>query len=372
MYNQNNQNNNAQNAARYTDINMKRCVTKEGSSYIGVMVKGPVIKPMQPRQVGDRLVMGFSIPINNRGKYIEKMCGMAPYETNDTVWARVSFWQDANVNDGPVSRLDALFNQTQGKGVVLVVTGSIKVMESEGKDGRVYVNTEITGDDFCVVTPAEEKSGSRHSFMNMKRCVGKDNKPYIGVTAEVTVFQTESRVTQSGNRVVNFPASIRGRSKYIETLCGAAPYTNDSGATRVNVALWQHAGEEWSVATRLENMLQKNQDKNFVLAVTGSIKVVQRKDDQGRVFVDTTITCEDFTVIRSFAKKEQPANSYDQSGQQPQDSGQQPAQSAQGYDQQQSQGYGQPVQNNAPQQSIPSGMNGDFVDLDDDDDELPF
>lgn len=360
MYNQNNNNQGNSNQNRYTDLNMKHCLTKGGSSYVGVTVKSVVTRPNQPRTYGDRRVIDFTMPINGRGKYIETMCEKAPYGKDGTVWAKVSFWQYANAADGPVSRLDRLFSQTQGKGVVLVVTGSIRVEESEGKDGRVFVNTNITGDDFCVVSPTEEKPNARYSFMNMKRCVGKNGNPYIGVTAEVAVFETDRRDTPSGRSVINFNTSLRGRSKYIETMCGMTPYTNDKGVTRVRGAFWEDANVERSTpASRLEHMLQKNPDKNFVLCVTGAIKVEQRKDDQGNVFVDTKISCDDFTVVRSFAKQQ--ANGYDQSGQQKKSA-------PQGTDDgQQNQGYGRPEQ-----ESIPSGLNNDFYDIEDDDDELPF
>lgn len=343
-----NQNNNQK--TYYTDLYMKQCVSKDGDPFVGITVKGRVSRPTPPRTVGDNLVIEFSIPINKRGKSIEYMCGKAPYERNETVWANVSFWQDAAATDGPVTRLDQLFCQTQGKGVTLIVTGSIKVEENKGKDGRVFVNTNIYGDAFCQVFPDEENPLGRNSFIHMMPYIGKDGKGRVLATAEVTVSNVERRDNDDGSSVLNFKSSLRGVSKQIERMCGMAPYTSHGNITQVKCAFWENTGDKWKVATRLENMLRKSPDKTFVLAVTGEIKVQQQKDEQGKVFIDTSISCWEFSVIRSFAKSNQQKNSYDQSGQQ-------------------SQGYGQA----APQQeSIPSGFGSDYYEVDDDDDELPF
>lgn len=366
MYNQNNNNNQAR--KEYTPLNLKRSVTQDGMSRIAVTVKSAVARPTQPRQVGDQLVMDFSMPISGRSKYIADLCGMHPHENEDgTVWAKVTFWQDANAQNGPVSRLDKLFTETNGKGVALVVVGTITVSENEGKDGKVYVNTNIKGDDFIVTAPTQKQySNKDYTFINMKRCVGKNGNNYIGVTTEVVLFDAKERTTSTGKRVLEFRSNIRGKDKYIESMCGMAPYKTENGGVLAKIAFWQNADQERGIITRMNRMIEKNPGKNFVLAVTGSIKTSQHTDGQGRTFIDTTITADDFIRIRTFDKKEQ---QEDGQSQQHSGYGQPQGQQTQGYGQPegQNQNYGQPEQ-----EHIPSGMNGDFIDIDDDDDELPF
>lgn len=143
---------------RYTFINMKRATTRNGSAFVGVTIEGLVCRPEAVRQVNDKLLLTFSIPIHNRGKYIESLCGMHPAEnTAGVAWAQVSFWQDASAQNGIVRRLEHLLQTNQGKSLVLVITGSIKVVQNKGDAGRMYVNTNITGDDFILMRSFDRK-----------------------------------------------------------------------------------------------------------------------------------------------------------------------------------------------------------------------
>lgn len=147
---------------RYTFLNMKRCIGKENKEYVGVTAELMVVKPeLKTTQNGKTLAV-FDTPINNRGKAIERMCGKTPYENNDgTCWARVTLWD--NEYNQLATRFNNFMDKNSGKTVVLIVTGMIKATESQGKDGKTYVNVNITADDFTV-RGVYEKNGNGGSY----------------------------------------------------------------------------------------------------------------------------------------------------------------------------------------------------------------
>lgn len=151
--------NDYQNKKRYSFLNMKHAISSTGSSFVGVSVEGLACRVSGIKQANGKHVFSFSIPIYNRGAYIEKMCGLHPTENRDgAVWANVSFWQDSSAETGLVTRLNHLFQKNRDKNLVLLITGAIKVMKAVGNDGREYVNTKITGDDFLLIRTIGKQS----------------------------------------------------------------------------------------------------------------------------------------------------------------------------------------------------------------------
>ena len=148
----------------YTFLNMKRCQGRNGNPYIGLTLSALVCNPdleATTTNTGKR-VISFSTPIKNQGRYLETMCGMAPYESQDgTVWARVSLWDSDPQRGGLATRFQSLLSKTVGKTLVLLVTGSVKVEEQQGNNGRSYVNVNVTCDDFTVMRCFEAKNGSQ-------------------------------------------------------------------------------------------------------------------------------------------------------------------------------------------------------------------
>ena len=150
----------------YTFLNMKRCQGRNGNPYIGVTLSALVCNPdseATTTNTGKR-VISFSTPIKNQGRYLETMCGMAPYESQDgTVWARVSLWDSDPQRGGLATRFQSLLSKTVGKTLVLLVTGSVKVEEQQGNNGRSYVNVNIVCDDFTVMRCFEAKNGAQQA-----------------------------------------------------------------------------------------------------------------------------------------------------------------------------------------------------------------
>lgn len=144
---------------QYTFVNMKRCTGSTGKEYIGVTIellcKKPEFKTVAARSTGEaKTVASFRAPVNNRSDYIEKMCGLKPYTTDDgTAWARITMWERT------AERLQNYLAKNPD-GAVLIVTGSIKVADSEGKDGKTYRNLDILADDFNVIRTLTKKGGA--------------------------------------------------------------------------------------------------------------------------------------------------------------------------------------------------------------------
>lgn len=142
----------------YTDINMKRSNGKNGE-YVSITVQSLVtgVSQMTRTQSGKQ-VISCRIPISNRGKYIEKMCGLAPAEDSEgTAWARVSFWNNEE-DRGLASRFEHLMEKNADKNVILTITGSIKVEDQNGRDGKTYRNVNIAADDFFVCRILDRKN----------------------------------------------------------------------------------------------------------------------------------------------------------------------------------------------------------------------
>lgn len=137
----------------------------------------------------------------------------------------------------------------------------------------------------------EQKEKVYYSFLNMKRCVGKNGNGYTGITLEAKVVKPETRITDSGKEVLSFSVPISNRAKYIESMCGMAPYAGEDGTVWARVTAWE------GVATRLRNFLAKC--PNCVLLITGAIKVEQTAGNDGTTYTNTVITMDDFTLMRA-------------------------------------------------------------------------
>lgn len=166
---------NEQKKAYYSFINMKRCVGKNGNGYVGITLEAKVVKPEMRTTETGKEVLSFSVPISNRAKYIESMCGMSPYAGDDgTVWARVTAWEDL------AGRLNKFL--TKCPNCVLLITGAIKVEQSAGNDGNTYTNTVITMDDFTLLRAlnrnGDNKNAGNESRNNSYQPAGNSGNSY--------------------------------------------------------------------------------------------------------------------------------------------------------------------------------------------------
>ena len=137
------------NEKKYTFCNMKTCTGKNGT-YVGCTLEALVTRPTELRKTNHgNQVISFSTPINGRAKAIEKMTGLAPKaDATDTVWATVTFFD--NEFSKTATRFHNFMKNAEGKGIVLIVTGRISV-DTHEKDGVVYHNCNVIGDDFTVM-----------------------------------------------------------------------------------------------------------------------------------------------------------------------------------------------------------------------------
>ena len=144
----------------YTNMNLKRALGKTGD-YIAITMEAYVHNVEPIREVGDKKVLNFTTFINNRGSYIKHYCGDCPQENADGgISARVSMWDSPQVSNGLATRFSKYMSNKSGKNVVVNLTGSIKVKEEVGKDGRTYKNVYITADEFWEARVTEKRSSS--------------------------------------------------------------------------------------------------------------------------------------------------------------------------------------------------------------------
>lgn len=142
----------------YTNINLKRALGRNGD-YIAVTMEAFVhkVEPLRELDNGKK-VLNFTTFINNRAAYIKKLCGDCPAENeNGGLFARVSMWDSPEYVGGLASRFSKYMANKEGKNVVVVLTGSIKVKEEQGQDGTMYKNIYITADDFWEARVFDKK-----------------------------------------------------------------------------------------------------------------------------------------------------------------------------------------------------------------------
>lgn len=207
-------------------------------------------------------------------------------------------------------------------------------------------------------------SQKQYTFINMKRCVGKNGRPYIGVTLEALVSRPDSGIfyTESGRGVIHFSTPIHNRSKYIGELCGLEPHTGQDGASWARVAMWDSDPERAGLATRFKNLMDKHAGKTVILLITGSIRVSDDPGRDGQTYRNINIACDDFSLLRVLEPK---SNSGRDRG-----TAAAPQQGSQSVDQSQN---GHAAGNNAtPQNAQQQGWTGQGWQDSYDDEQLPF
>lgn len=176
------------NKKRYSFMNMKKAVGKNNNSFVGVTLECMVCNPRPASYINGSMVMNFSTPIYNRGKYISYFCGLYPQEDeNGTVWAQVSCWQKGE--QGLVSRLNKLIQSKSGSTVVLIVTGAIKVVQEEDNQGRFFTNVKINCDDFQLVRTVMQED-NKANFVTETTAAPQSNRKE---------HQTQTNQDKSGN-----------------------------------------------------------------------------------------------------------------------------------------------------------------------------
>lgn len=201
-----------------------------------------------------------------------------------------------------------------------------------------------------------------YSFMNLLRCVDRNNNPYVGVILSGRFFNadTATKQTQSGKDVIRCSMGIQNRDKAITEMFGMCPPPDDKGTVWARVSFFGNA------ATRFASFVAKYPDAEIV--ISGSMRVEPSQGKDGRTYTNINIAVSDFTApnLNRRTTPAQTTNAYGTYTAPAQ--AQAPAWGQQG---------NQPPQNNQPAQS-PAGWGGQpqsnngFVEIDDDDSDLPF
>ena len=157
--NVNNANTNIQTKS-YSFLNIKKSIGRNEQPFNSVTVSGLVVNPTDIERTGNgRDYIRFSMPIRNQGPRIWSACEIAPEADKDgTVWANVTLW------NGNAARFKKYLERHPHS--VIVVTGSIRVEKVTAANGNVYINTNISADDFMHVRdirPREDSEPKREN-----------------------------------------------------------------------------------------------------------------------------------------------------------------------------------------------------------------
>lgn len=183
--------------------------------------------------------------------------------------------------------------------------------------------------------------------INLKRCIGKNEQPYIGVTVMGIPHKVddELRSIGEGKTVVSFRMSIQNRTPYIEKMLEDTPDTDATGTTWAQVSFFNER------ADRFLKFMAKHPKP--MLVITGAMSINGWDDRDGGPHKTVRISADDFFFARDFEVKQGDASAA-------------PAKSK---------GYQPPAPKQQPtevkQPSQPAG-NGGFTEIDDDDGDLPF
>lgn len=222
--------------------------------------------------------------------------------------------------------------------------------------------------------------------LNLKRCVSAAGVPFVGVTIQGRFFSPDEEITltQTNKKVFHFRMTVQNREKYIGDICGLTPTVNEENLAWARVSCFD------KLAERFVNFMQKH--PNAIVTITGAMQVKEWTPKGSNVpQMGINITADDFMFARDVAVSQDggqkaqggytPAAAPQQSQAQP------PQQQTQGWGHQggttqptqQTQGWGQhssaPAPAPAPQQApyaAPQPDRQGFVDLGDEDGELPF
>lgn len=135
-----------------------------------------------------------------------------------------------------------------------------------------------------------------YSFLNIKKCVGKKDKPFYGITVSgLVVNPTGLEKTASGREYIRFSMPVQNQGPRIWRACEVAPQTDDHGTVWANVSFWD------TNAHRFLRYLERH--PHAVIVVTGSLRVEKSTSTDGTVYTNTTIYGDDFMHVRDIRQK---------------------------------------------------------------------
>lgn len=180
-----------------------------------------------------------------------------------------------------------------------------------------------------------------YSFFRMVRAIGSKGSQFVFCAGQGKPFKVSGlQTSQGGKNYVTATMRINGKGEYLQTMCGINPDDQDGGSW-ARLTFWERAAERFVAYTA--------KHPNSVITFTGSVKVTQNQGQDGKTYNNVNITVDDFTHVRDISAN---GNNSQQAA---------PTQTS-----------AAPQQNSAPQGYVPASSNQGFVEIDDDDDDLPF
>jgi len=155
----------------------------------------------------------------------------------------------------------------------------------------------MTENNISTAAPATSTVPAKsYSFLNIKKCVGRDDKLYHGVTVSGMVVNPDSIAkTASGREYLRFSMPIQNQGPRIWRACEIQPEADSNGTVWANVTFWGNG------ALRFARYLEKH--PRSIIVVTGSLRVEKTTAANGATYTNTNISADDFMHVRDVPMK---------------------------------------------------------------------
>lgn len=162
----------------------------------------------------------------------------------------------------------------------------------------------MTENNANMTSPANTTTPKSYSFLSIKKCLGRDDKPYHGVTVSGMVVNPDPIAKSTGGRdYLRFSMPIQNQGPRIWRACEIQPEADDNGTVWANVTFWGNG------AQRFAKYLERH--PRSIIVVTGSLRVEKTTAGNGQVYTNTNIYADDFMHVRDVPMKKGKAENND-------------------------------------------------------------
>lgn len=138
------------------------------------------------------------------------------------------------------------------------------------------------------------------SFVHLTRSVTAENVPFVGITVHGPVRKPDEALgytQQSNTPVMHFTMPIQGKEEYIAGLCGQMPDLTEDGTILAKVSLFGKTAERFAA------FLQKHPKAD--VCVVGKLEIDNWTGNDNSPHSTAKITATDFFLVRDIGEKKQ-------------------------------------------------------------------
>lgn len=117
----------------------------------------------------------------------------------------------------------------------------------------------------------ENNNRKQYTFIATNKCVGKNGSNFNDVTAVLTLFNIEGKVTSNGKKVVTARAAINNRTSLLNSALGCN-LTDENGVLWTDISVWEDRAE------RFEKYIGNRTKMRLCVVGTISVRKFTKKD----------------------------------------------------------------------------------------------